>query len=74
MHYEINVSLHGRHYFATHERSISCERKAIELYREFIDKFPITKGYRVSATKHQDLGEDVTLYFELQINSDESDN
>lgn len=51
MYYEINVSLHGKHFFATHERSISTEDKLKEVLKEFIRAFPSSLGYEISATK-----------------------
>lgn len=71
MYYEINVSKNGSHYFATHKRSISYERKAITMYNEFLEKFPIQEGYRVSVTKYEELGEDVTLDFESKNDSND---
>ena len=48
MYYEINVALYGKHFFATHERSIRTEselRKALEV---FTQKFPKEEGYDIS--------------------------
>lgn len=50
MYYEINVSLNGRHFFATAERSI---QRAEDLKKVFVildDKFPESEGYELSTT------------------------
>ena len=53
MYYEINVSLHGRHFFATDKRSITTERALKEVYPIIKKKFPLEEGYDilVSCTK-----------------------
>ena len=53
MYYEINVSLNGRHFFATDKRSITTERALKEVYEVFKEKFPQEDGYDilVSCTK-----------------------
>ena len=48
--YEINVSLNGHHFFATHERSIVSEQKLKEVYKVFKEKFPEAEGYEISVT------------------------
>jgi hypothetical protein len=46
MWYEINVSKDGKHYFATHERSISTVAKAIEI-RDLLKKaMPEEEGFK----------------------------
>lgn len=47
-HYEINVALHGVHYFATHERSIRTERVANTILRDFRRRFPESDGFTVT--------------------------
>ena len=59
MHYEINVSKHGRHYFATHERSVLDIHKAAELYRHFKPLFPETE-YTVSVIEFRSTGSSIT--------------
>ena len=56
MYYEINVSLNGKHYFATHERSITTEKEALLLFEVFSQKFPASEGYQVSLTHWQKMG------------------
>lgn len=45
--YEINVSLNGKHFFATTLRSAPTERKVEELYEVFKKKFPESEGYKI---------------------------
>lgn len=51
MNYEINVSLNGRHFFATHERSITNNWKLKEILTVFLDKFPQAEGYEITVYK-----------------------
>lgn len=45
MYYEINVSLNGRHFFATDKRSITNKRALKEVYPILKEKFPPEEGY-----------------------------
>lgn len=56
MYYTINVSLYGRHFFATAEHSCQDEEKARGLYRIFCEKFPESEGYHVTVTEWQNVG------------------
>lgn len=47
MYYEINVSLNGRHLFATDKRSITTKRALKEVYTVFKEKFPNEEGYEL---------------------------
>lgn len=59
MYYEINVSLNGRHLFATAERSLRCEADARALFADFAKRFPAEEGYKVRCTRHEDIGREV---------------
>lgn len=61
MWYEINVSRFGKHLFATHERSITSQGKAMEIKELFDEKFPASEGYHVTVTKWEKKGEFVEL-------------
>ena len=50
MYIEFNVSLNGKHFFATHERSCTDSNKAGELKKVLLTKFPKSQGYRVTAS------------------------
>lgn len=64
MYYEINVSWHGQHHFATAERSLRDIYKANSLFKELKEKFPKDEGYEVSCTEWHCQGKDLTKYFE----------
>ena len=61
MHYEINVSQFGRHYFATHERSLSeaIEGRARAMFNHFCIIFPAEDGYSVTLTKWDCSGHEI---------------
>lgn len=48
MYYEINVALNGKHYFATHKRSITTEHQLQDIVLTFATKFPEEEGYEIS--------------------------
>lgn len=50
MYYEINVSLNGKHLFATAERSITNRNEMEEMYKLFQQKFPESEGYMLDIT------------------------
>ena len=62
MHYEINVSRSGRHFFATAERSLTTEAQAREAYRQLSDRFPEPE-FQVTVSLFQVTGRDVTGTF-----------
>lgn len=45
MHYEINVALNGRHYFATAAHSIRDKDQAEKVYKDFQVRFPESEGF-----------------------------
>lgn len=53
MNYEINVSLNGRHFFATHERSITNSSELKKVFKVFVEKFPESDGYKISVTRKE---------------------
>lgn len=59
--YEINVSLNGEHFFATHERSIVSERKLKEVYKVFKEKFPKADGYELSVIYWTKNGKEINM-------------
>lgn len=56
MYFEINVSLNGRHLFATAERSITDIDTCHKVYELFKKKFPEIEGYRIEVTKYENIG------------------
>lgn len=59
--YEINVSLHGKHFFATHERSIVNKQKLKEVYNVFKEKFPNEDGYEITVTYWTKSGREINM-------------
>ena len=56
MYYEINVSLNGKHFFATAERSVTGEWRLREVYKVLKEKFPKEEGYEISVTRWDKVG------------------
>jgi hypothetical protein len=61
MYYEINVSLNGRHFFATAERSITDKQKLKKVYKMFKEKFPEEDGYEITVTYWKHYGERINM-------------
>lgn len=61
MYYEINVSLNGRHLFATAERSVTDNHKLQKVYKLFMEKFPEEEGYKVTVEKWEKVGKFVDM-------------
>lgn len=53
MYYEINVSLNGKHFFATSDRSIRDEQRLKVVLPEIIARFPRGQGYIVNVTRYE---------------------
>lgn len=61
MYYEINVSLNGKHLFATAERSITGEWKLREVYKILKEKFPVEEGYKIDITRWDKVGKHINV-------------
>jgi len=61
MFFEINVSLHGIHFFATHNRSITDKQKLIKVLPVILDKFPIDEGFEISVSKCNIVGQTLNV-------------
>lgn len=61
MHYEINVSLNGRHFFATHDRSLNDWNKAKMAWDVFVEKFPESEGYKLTMTQKEVHGREIDM-------------
>ena len=48
--YEINVAKDGKHYFATHERSLWGTKEAENALKDFKNRFPEAEGFIVTIT------------------------
>ena len=58
--FEINISLNGKHYFATAPRSGRYEDETKALYETFLEKFPPEQGYEITVTSWQAAGHPLT--------------
>ncbi|WP_336784103.1 hypothetical protein [Paenibacillus illinoisensis] len=61
MFYEINVSINGRHFFATAERSLTTEAEFNKALGIFKEKFPESEGYKLSASKWEKSGREIKI-------------
>lgn len=61
MWYEINVSLNGMHFFATHARSITSYEQLKVVYATFKEKFKESEGYELSVTEYSTVGKSVEI-------------
>jgi len=59
MFFEIVVAsaITGKHIFATHERSLTNEEEAYDVFSLLKEKFPESEGYKIQVTKHLNAGE-----------------
>ncbi len=56
MHYEINVSFAGRHFFATAKHSIDTKEKLKEVLEVMVKKFPEKEGYELMVSYRTEGG------------------
>lgn len=61
MYYEINISLNGKHLFATAERSITNNLKVEKVYNIFKEKFPEEEGYKIDITYWEKVGKHIDI-------------
>ena len=61
MYYEINVSLNGRHLFATSNRSITDKWTLEKVYKVLKEKFTEEEGYKLMVTKIETIGREVNM-------------
>jgi hypothetical protein len=61
MPYEINVSLNGRHYFATAPRSLTTSKDAVTMTLDFIKRFPATDGFKISVSYNPERSWEISL-------------
>jgi hypothetical protein len=71
MYIEFNISLNGKHFFATHKRSCTNSMDADTLNKVLQEKFPKSEGYKISATLHPERGFtlDLSNDISLEVNS-----
>lgn len=68
--YEINVTLNGYHLFATAQRSIQSEHKLREVLAIFMNKFPESEGYSISATYWDCVGQILNIGQNIDLELD----
>lgn len=61
MYYEINVSFHGRHFFATAPRSLQESFITKQVLREITKRFPEEDGYKITVTRYETFGKVLTM-------------
>ena len=61
MYYEINVALHGQHFFATAQRSCVTYMQAKRVYEELRKRFPPEEGFSVEIRKWETIGKEVEI-------------
>lgn len=61
MSYEINVSLKGKHYFATSDRSLRSEDAAVAMAKHFKELFPESEGYQITVRRILTTMQEVTV-------------
>jgi len=49
MYYEINIAFNGKHFFATHKRSITDSETFVKVFAILNKKFPEREGYSLTA-------------------------
>ena len=59
--YEINVSLNGRHLFATAERSLMDLESAKTLWYMFLQKFDTKLGFELRLTEYKTTGKNLSI-------------
>lgn len=57
MYYEVNVSLNGKHLFATAERSLTTREEVAHVLAEFDKVFTEERGFVISVSYHENSGE-----------------
>jgi hypothetical protein len=60
MTYEINVTKSGKHYFATHHRSLTDPNTIADTVRDFRQRFPKAEGFgvtlhRIETASHREM-------------------
>lgn len=61
MYYEVIVTLNGRHFFATAERSITDRATLEKVMDVFRECFTAENGYKISVTKWEKVGQIIEI-------------
>lgn len=67
---EFNISLNGKHFFATAERSCTNSAQAEEVKKVLLEKFPKSEGYEITAylNPQTKYGLDISKEMSLEVN------
>lgn len=65
MDYEINVSKNGKHYFATHARSIRGRQHANDILADFSKRFPKKEGFELELLESETITKVVKVPFTI---------
>jgi len=57
--YEVNVTLNGRHLFATSPRSVQTEEELEKVSEIFKEKFPSEEGFEVTVQYWRTVGTEI---------------
>lgn len=74
MYYEINITLHGTHFFATAERSITDGVKLLRVYNQLRGKFLRADGFEISARRVEKVSVSVDIDTMLTRNTEQPNN
>ena len=71
MYIEFNISLNGKHFFATTERSCTNSEQAKVLNEVLQTKFPKSEGYKITATLNpqRSYGIDLSKDIAFEVNN-----
>ena len=71
MNIEFNISLNGKHFFATHKRSCTNSTEADAVKKVLLEKFPQAEGYKVTASLNPERGYSIDLEKDMawEVNS-----
>lgn len=70
MYYEINVSLNGKHFFATDKRSITNKWTLEKVYKVLKEKFPQEEGYDIIVSQYETKGKFIDMSYLEQENKE----
>lgn len=54
--YEINVSQHGKHLFATAERSCKSSTEMLNVFLHLRKRFPVEENFEITVTRWESVG------------------
>lgn len=60
-HYQINVALNGRHFFATTPHSIRTADDLLKVLPTIKAKFPEAEGFKITVTHWETRGRDILV-------------